>query len=137
MTGFCLDTGVISAVLKPAPPMVLVRRLAVIPPARQFTTAITTGELVYGAARRGNARLWSVSTRRSPRRLSCCRSTSPAARVYGSLRVTLERAGTTLAEPDLRIASIALANELSLVTGNVRRFERVPGLTVENWLAVP
>jgi tRNA(fMet)-specific endonuclease VapC len=35
----------------------------------------------------------------------------------------------------MQIASIALANELVVVTGNVRHFGRVPGLTVENWLA--
>jgi tRNA(fMet)-specific endonuclease VapC len=34
----------------------------------------------------------------------------------------------------LRIASIALANSLTLVTGNERHFRRVPGLAIENWL---
>jgi predicted nucleic acid-binding protein len=38
------------------------------------------------------------------------------------------------AEADLRIASIALAGTLTLVTGNVRHFERVPDLPIENWL---
>ena len=39
-----------------------------------------------------------------------------------------------MAEPDLRIASIALARDLTLVTGNVRHFARVQALQVENWL---
>jgi predicted nucleic acid-binding protein len=60
-----------------------------------------------------------------------------AARTYGDLRATLKQAGQPLAEPDLRIASIALANELTVVTGNVRHFDRVPGLAVENWLEKP
>jgi predicted nucleic acid-binding protein len=34
-----------------------------------------------------------------------------------------------------RIASIAIANDLALVTGNVGHFARVPDLRVENWLA--
>jgi len=42
--------------------------------------------------------------------------------------------GTPLATADLQIASIALAHNLILITGNVRHFERVPGLIVENWL---
>jgi tRNA(fMet)-specific endonuclease VapC len=58
-----------------------------------------------------------------------------AAGVYGALRAQLERQGTPLAEPDLRIAAVALANDLILVTGNVRHFARVPGLPIENWLA--
>ncbi len=39
-----------------------------------------------------------------------------------------------LAEPDLRFAAIALATGLTLVTGNVRHFELVPNLSIENWL---
>jgi tRNA(fMet)-specific endonuclease VapC len=57
-----------------------------------------------------------------------------AAEVYGGLRAGLERAGTPLSEPDMRIAAIALDLDLTVVTGNVRHFARVPGLRVENWI---
>ncbi|MGH3885125.1 MAG: VapC toxin family PIN domain ribonuclease, partial [Pseudonocardiaceae bacterium] len=57
-----------------------------------------------------------------------------AARTFGVLKAALERRGTPLAEPDLRIASIALSRDLILVTRNVRHFQRVPELTVENWI---
>lgn len=58
---------------------------------------------------------------------------APAER-YGRLRAEFESAGRGLAEPDLRIASIALSRDLTVVTGNVRHFSRVPELLVENWL---
>ena len=54
--------------------------------------------------------------------------------IYGSLRADLERSGTPLAEPDLRIAAIALTNNLTVVTGNVRHFSRVRELRVESWI---
>lgn len=54
--------------------------------------------------------------------------------IYGSLRADLERSGTPLAEPDLRIAAIALTNNLTVVTGNVRHFSRVCELRVESWI---
>ena len=57
-----------------------------------------------------------------------------AARRYGEVRAELERRGTPLGDADLRIAAIALARGLTVVTGNVRHFQRVPGLPVENWL---
>lgn len=63
------------------------------------------------------------------------RANASAAEVYGPLRAQLEGEGRRLDEPDLRIASIALSRELTLVTGRVRHFSRVPGLEVENWLA--
>jgi len=44
-----------------------------------------------------------------------------------------ERASAAVG-PDLVIAAIALSRDLTLVTGNVRHFERIPGLRVENWL---
>jgi predicted nucleic acid-binding protein len=57
-----------------------------------------------------------------------------AARRYGEVRAELERRGTPIGDADLRIASIALARNLTVVTGNVRHFRKVPGLAVENWL---
>lgn len=57
-----------------------------------------------------------------------------AAEVYGPLRARLESEGRRLDEPDLRIASVALSRGLTLITGNVRHFSRVPDLSVENWL---
>ncbi len=60
-----------------------------------------------------------------------------AARTFGVLKATLQRSGTPLTEPDLRIASIALTRKLTLVTRNVRHFQRVPELAVENWIDQP
>jgi tRNA(fMet)-specific endonuclease VapC len=57
-----------------------------------------------------------------------------AARICGGLRAELERRGSPIGDADTRIASIALANGLTVVTGNVRHFQRVPELSVENWL---
>lgn len=53
----------------------------------------------------------------------------------GDIRAGLERAGRRIGEHDTLIAAQARSRELTLVTGNVREFERVPGLRVENWLS--
>ena len=45
----------------------------------------------------------------------------------------LKTAGTPIGGNDLWIACHALAEKAILVTNNVREFERVEGLTVENW----
>jgi len=131
---YCFDTDVLSHVLRRDPPLALIRRLAAVPPDQQFTTAITAGELIYGATKRSNPGL----AERVRQVLSTAVAVLPfdltAAEVYGSLRSELEGAGKRLDEPDLRIASIVLAHGLTLVSGNVRHFGRVPGLAVENWL---
>ena len=59
---------------------------------------------------------------------------SSAAEAFGGIRAELERAGATLAEPDLSIGAIALTNNLTVVAGNGRHFARIPWLQVENWI---
>ena len=133
---YLFDTDILSQVLKSSPLPSLIARLAVVPSEQQFTSAITVGEMVYGAYRspRREHFLQQLEERVWPnvRVLSFNRS---AGETYGRLRAELEQAGTPLAEPDLRIAATALTHGLTVVTGNVRHFQRVPGLRVENWLA--
>jgi tRNA(fMet)-specific endonuclease VapC len=131
---YCFDTDVLSATIRRDPPLHLIRRLARTPPSEQCTTAITLGELVYGVRKRGSPEL-------AERVQALITSAGPilpfdeiAARRYGLLRAELERSGRRVAEPDLRIAAIALARDATLVTGNVRHFARIPELRIENWL---
>ena len=58
-----------------------------------------------------------------------------AAEVYGRIRAQLFNRGTPIGPNDLMIASIALAQDLTLVTHNTREFSRVTGLTIEDWEA--
>jgi tRNA(fMet)-specific endonuclease VapC len=57
------------------------------------------------------------------------------ARKFGEIRAALLDQGRPIPEIDLMIASTALVHDLTLVTHNVRNFEHVPGLRVEDWLA--
>ena len=56
-----------------------------------------------------------------------------AAEIYGEIRSHLKRVGTPIGPNDLLIASIALANNLTLVTHNSAEFGRVPHLSMEDW----
>ena len=57
----------------------------------------------------------------------------PAAEQAAKVRAHLERQGTPIGPVDTMIAGIALSRDLTVVTRNIREFERVPGLRVENW----
>jgi len=132
---YCFDTDVLSATIRRDPSLPLLRRLAQVPPSEQFTTAITMGELLYGAYRKDSARLGDSVRDLIRGALTILPFDEAAATIYGPLRAQLESEGRRLDEPDMRIASIALSRDLTLVTGNVRHFTRVPELDVENWLA--
>lgn len=56
-----------------------------------------------------------------------------AAEIYGSIRSKLEKAGTPIGPNDLMIASIALAQDLTLVTHNLKEFNRAEDLLLEDW----
>lgn len=133
---YLLDTDTLSNLLKRAPSTTLIAKLVSVPSERRFTSSITLGELVYGAHRLGTRA--GVLLEQIDRVLLPYRPVIPfdadAARRYGEVRAELDRRGTPLADGDLRIAAIALARDLTIVTGNVRHFQRVPGLAVENWL---
>jgi predicted nucleic acid-binding protein len=133
---YLLDTDILSNLLRRAPSTALVTKLASIPPEQQFTSSITLGELVYGAYRlqeRVGALLQRLDETLLPN-LPILPFDASAGRRYGEVRAELERRGTPIGDADLRIASIALTRDLTVVTANVRHFQKVPGLAVENWL---
>jgi len=127
------DTDILSGLLRPRPSDALIQRIGAVPSTDQFTTAISLGELIYGARRRGAADL-----ERRIERLLASLSVLPfeerAAREFGPLKAELEQQGQPLAEADLRIAAIAIVAGFTLVSANVRHFSRVPGLYLGNWL---
>ena len=133
---YLLDTDILSNLMKRTPSSALVARVARVPPEHQFTSSITLGELVYGAHRlreRTAILLERIEDTLVPN-LPVLPFDTSAARRYGEIRAELEQRGTPIGDADVRIAAIALAHGLKVVTGNERHFRRVPGLETENWL---
>lgn len=129
-----LDTDVISHLMRSRPPERLVTRLAEIPAEEQSTTAITLGELAYGAMKVGRQELYDRALELLAG-IPVFGFDTAAATHYGRLRADLENAGTRLADPDLRIAAIIVARGLTLITGNLKHFSRVPGMLAEDWIS--
>ena len=59
---------------------------------------------------------------------------SSCAEHFGKVRVTLLQHGVTVSRMDLLIASVALANNLTLVTHNTADYCNIPGLRLDDWL---
>ncbi|HDH05998.1 MAG TPA: type II toxin-antitoxin system VapC family toxin [Nitrospirae bacterium] len=132
---YLFDTDALSQIVKSNPSLSFIRRLALIPPERQFTSAITVGEMVYGAYKSNRPDYFIKKLDRlvwpNIQILPFCES---SAKVYGLLRAEMGKKGISLSEPDMRIASITVYNDLTVVTGNIKHFSKVPGLKVENWI---
>ncbi len=133
---YLLDTDVVSNLFKRAPSTGLIRRLASIPLDHQFTSSVTLGEIVYGAYRvpkRTTRLLTQVDQLLTPN-LPVLPFDELAAREYGRIRAELDGQGMPIGDADLQIGAIALSRGLTVVTGNVKHFQRIPNLSIENWL---
>ena len=54
--------------------------------------------------------------------------------IFGEVKAFLEQKGRGVADADLLIGAIAAANQAIVVTGNRRHYERIRGVTVEDWI---
>lgn len=96
--------------------------------------AITVAELYYGAY---NSSRVSENLDRATRfiqQVPVLQFTDLALPRFGQLKAQLRQQGQPVADFDLAIASIALANDLIVVTNNTRHYARIPGLKLENWM---
>lgn len=111
----------------------VIDRLQGLSPDELAITAITLAELWFGALKssRPESTRSSVDAFLAP--FEVLTFDREAADAYAEVRLSLERAGRRIGERDLLIASIARSRALTVVTHNVREFDRVPGLTVEDW----
>ena len=133
---YLFDTDAISELFKPRPNPQYVEWLAAIPRAEQYCSAVSIGELFRGAFRSpGRDRhLTNIETRVLPA-VTVLPYDTATAREYGRIAAFLETHGRRLADADVQIAATAVQHGLQLVTGNVRHFERIPGLEIERILA--
>lgn len=131
-----LDTDAVSSLMRPRPAPALLGRIGEVPVAEQATTAVTIGELAYGAHKAGRPDLYARATKLLGG-VSVFGFDTAAAEHYGRIRADLEAAGQRMADPDLRIAAIVLAHRATLVTGNLTHFSRVPDLLAEDWIHGP
>jgi len=97
-------------------------------------SAITLAELLHGAEKSAKPEHNLRQVEDFVSRLEVLDYGSKAAAHYGDIRAVLERKGTPIGVNDLHISGHARSEGLTLVTNNLREFERVEGLRLDNWV---
>ncbi len=97
-------------------------------------STITRAELRFGMAAMSHDDKRRGLIDRFMARLPNLPWTALAADRYGDIRSWLKIQGTPIGELDTQIAAQALAEKLILVTHNSRHFDKVPLLTLEDWM---
>jgi tRNA(fMet)-specific endonuclease VapC len=95
---------------------------------------VTLSELYYGAygSRRTEENIKRIQEFAGKLRIYLWSPLS--ARRFGEIKSELRKAGKLIEDFDILIASIAIVNDCTLVTHNVKHFERIPHLEIEDWL---
>jgi len=130
---YLLDTNILSELVRRLPdPRVEARFES--EPERLFTSVICLEEIRFGTriGPPGN-KLWERMEADVLPHLSVLALDAAAAILAGDLRAEWKTLGTPAGYRDGLIAATAKAHRLVLVTRNVRHFDHVSGLTVENW----
>lgn len=133
MLKYLLDTNIVIYTLKNRPPEV---REAFNRHADQLcASTVTLGELIYGAEKSRQPERNLAEVESFAARLQVLPFDTDAAIHFGQIRAELARSGYPIGPYDLMIAGHARSRGLVLVSNNLREFQRVPGLRLENWVA--
>ena len=97
-------------------------------------SSITLAELMHGAEKSSDPPRSLAVVENFCSRLEVLAYGPKAAQHYGQIRAALECRGTPIGVNDLHIAAHARSEGLTLVSNNLREFERVDGLLYENWV---
>lgn len=94
---------------------------------------ISKAELYYGAYNSEYVEQNLAGIRILSEKITTLSFDDKAAAFFGKTKAYLKRKGRLILDADVMISSIALANDLTLVTNNANHFERITNLRVENW----
>ena len=131
MMKYLLDSNIVIYVIKQRPLQVL--EIFNRHHGRMAISSITLAELVHGAEKSSDVSRNTAVVEDFVSRLAVLPYDDKAAWHYGNIRAALEKLGQPIGINDLHIAAHARSNGLTLITNNMREFERVPGLLLENW----
>jgi tRNA(fMet)-specific endonuclease VapC len=129
---FLLDTNICIYIRRRRPPGIL-RRFRRLQVGEAAISAITFGELIYGAEKSEQREAATRQLEELVSLLPVLPLPAEAGRSYAAVRAELEASGRVIGNNDLWIAAHAKAAKLILVTNNEREFQRVSGLEIQNW----
>lgn len=129
---YLLDTDTVIFWLKERYPQIN-QKIETLEPDRLFVSTVTVAELYFGAYNsfRIEENVGLIDELISE--FQVVSLGTDAGRFFGRKKAELKRKGEILPDSDLFIATIAVSNDLVLVSNNERHFSRIEELRLENW----
>ncbi len=130
---YTLDTNICSYIMRNSPPKVAAK-FQTLKQKDVCISSIVFFELRFGVINSQRVDKNQSELEKFMRSLNIIPFDKKAAESAAVIRKNLQRSGTPIGPMDILIAAHALSKNATLVTNNTREFERVAGLTVENWV---
>ena len=127
LTRYMLDTNMVSHFIKGVNNVR--NKVVSVPMSELGISAITKGELLFGLAKKPDAKQLSLVVHEFLIRVDVLPWDSSVAACYGKLRADMQKKSQSLANLDLLIAAHALSLGVVLIT-NDRAFSQVEGLKI-------
>jgi tRNA(fMet)-specific endonuclease VapC len=128
-----LDTNICIAIIKQKPADIL-QKFSAYQVGDICISSVTLAELRYGVAKSQYQEKNQAALDEFILPLEVAHFDEAAALVYGALRASLEKQGTPIGALDTMIGAHALSLNLTLVTNNIKEFNRIIGLKVIDWI---
>lgn len=129
---YMLDTNMCSYIIRDNPKGIFQKLKEVEKEHTIALSSIVVSELLYGANKKGSVKLIKV-VNMFVEQFTIHDYNKASAQAYADTRTTLEKQGQVIGVHDMLIAAHALSLGATIVTNNTKEFERIKGLTIENW----
>jgi len=97
------------------------------------STTVNYAELIYGLKKRDNKK-YLPQVELMFDNIKVYDFCKKSATVYGTLKADMQKRGVIVADMDLMIASISIANNEELISNNIGHFSKINNLDVQSWV---
>jgi len=129
---YMLDTNICSYIIRNKPENIKETLKEVEKNHTIALSSIVVSELFYGAKKKGSEKLFNIILS-FIENFEVLDFDKNSALAYAKIRSDLESAGNIIGSNDLFIAAHAQSREAVLITNNMKEFERIKNLKLENW----
>lgn len=132
MKKYLLDTDIVVFLLRNNHK--IYNRIKLLSPSQIYVSDVTVAELEYGNYCSGRYEENKILLDNFISQINVI-PFAQAIPVYAKERYRLRKSGLSIMDFDLIIACTSIVNDMIMVTNNVTHFQRVDGITIENWMA--
>lgn len=132
MKNYVIDTDILIYFLKGRKEVI--EKLVKIPTDCLYTTRVNYTELLYGAYNSSRLKKNLAAIEPFLDSFRILEFDEGSSKIFAKTKAQLKKRGKIIADMDLMIASITLNHGFSLVSNNIKHFERIDKLDLVRWL---